>query len=415
MVKKLLFPLLLLLLLSGCGASAPMATAGPGSAVDANPAESASNGGTTSEAASVSDDEKNMPGETEAPGEASPAEGERGFGNYFIFVRENSTSTASDGTELLYEYKCDALFSSADAEQEQWVDSIIDAISREYEANSSNLLKYARENLEMNGKENFFGYSNYQDIAIGRHDEKIISLLVLSSIYSGGTHPNSVQTAWNLDMEQGKVLNLEDILFQGEEQRLAEIVQTKVDEKFQAFGLDTLFADYQQTIKSSFEPGRMTPYWYLNDTGLVIFYNQYTLGPYAAGIIKLEIPYESLEGILLEEYFPRTEKIPGKLLPRSAWEGYKQISLVIEPDGQQIRVGVEGKVFQLQVSEIFWLEGTAIGEQMLFSADQMDQMDVLVLIGGIDDEERSFALEYQDGIGNRVIYYAHPEGLSEEP
>lgn len=408
MVKKFIFPLLLLLLLSGCGASAPMATAAPGSAADSYGSESAYVDEETTGA--VSDGDTHKTNETEAPGE-----GALGEGNYFVFTRKNSTSTASDGTELLYEYRCDLSFTSSQAEQEQWIDSVIDEISAEFEANSVNLLEYAGEHLQLNGKENFFGYSNYQDIGIGRHDEKIVSLIVLSSIYSGGAHPNSIQTAWNLDMEQGMTLHLEDILCEGAEGRLAEIVQTMVDEKFQAFGQDMLFADYQITIKSAFQSGSMTPYWYLNDTGLVIFFNQYTLGPYAAGIIKLEIPYESLAGILKEDYFPRTGKTPGRLLPRSEWEGYQQIPLVVEPEGMRLLVGVEGKVLQLQVSEIFWLEGNAIGERMLFSADQMDQMDVLVLIGGFDDPERSFALEYRDGIGNKLIYYAHPDGLSEEP
>ena len=57
-----------------------------------------------------------QPDLTEAPGQASPAEGERGGGNYFLLERGNTILTEPDGLEILYEYTCDVIFQSSDPE-----------------------------------------------------------------------------------------------------------------------------------------------------------------------------------------------------------------------------------------------------------------------------------------------------------
>ena len=337
--------------------------------------------------------------------------------NYFTFSRANSVTTADDGTELLYEYSCDTAFSSWNEGTQSWVDSILEQIHRDYSANSENLLLYAREHLAEIGTEYFYGFSNYQEVAVGRHDTHVVSLMVLSSVYSGGTHPNSVQTAWNLDLANQKLLSLEDVIHPEMAPTLAQMVRQQVDEKFLPLGEGALFDNYGDTIANSFAGEAMTPYWYFNDQGMVIFFNQYELGPYASGIIKTQISYPELAGILREEYFPGndTAQIPGDMLLRGDWDGYRKIPITVESDGERILIGVEGEVYQVQLSEVSWLEGTAIGQRMLFSADRMNQNDVLELIGGYDDETRSFAVEFMDGQGNVTVYYVHPEGITPEP
>ena len=52
---------------------------------------------------------------------------------------------------------------------------------------------------------------------------------------------------------------------------------------------------------------------------------------------------------------------------------------------------------------------------LLFSAKIMGQNDVLEITGGFDDENRSFAIEFTNGGGERVLYYIQPGELSAEP
>lgn len=416
--KKMILLLFGALLLSGCGASGGAPAAEEYVALDEAEIEIGSNGSMFGGSPETFPAASADSAETEAPAGKEPAEATDTAisPSYFVFTRNSTISTADDGTELLYEYTCDTAYTSMDPELEAWVESVLDQIRQDYASNSANLLHYAQEYVTSSGAESFYSYSNYQELGVGRHDSKVVSLMVLSSVYSGGAHPNTVQTAWNLDMETRTVLTLEDVIYADGAQTLSQLVLATVEEKFLPLGEGALFGDYADTIFSSFALGAMTPYWYLNDEGLVIFYNQYELGPYAAGIIKAEIPYSALNGILREEYFPGSySELPGDLLLRGDWEGYRKIPITVEPEGDHILIGVEGEVYQVQLSEVSWLEGTAIGQKMLFSASSMTQNDVIELIGGYDDESRSFAIEFTDGQGNTTVYYVHPEGLSEAP
>lgn len=399
MLQKLSFLLVIAMLLAGCGASAPMEADSDtrmesmseyidttSSSVEASPATIA-----------------------EAPAESSA--------EYFLFGTYSNTVTNDDGLTILIENQTAPAFISGDPERSAWVEDILAQIDRGYRTDSDNLDAYAREFVSLNGTDNFYSYSNYQQLGIARHDERVVSLISLSSVYSGGTHPNSVQVAYNLDIENRRILRLEDVILEAGAGELVTLVRAGVDEKFAMIdGGNGLFDDYAATIDTSMAYGNMTAYWYLNDVGLVVFYNQYELGPYAAGIIKVELPYETLDGILSPDYFPSEPTgVSGGLTVRSDAEGHHRIPITIEREGETLLVGVEGTVYQVQLSEILWLEDTPIAQQILFSAMKLGEDDVLEITGGYTDETRSFAIEYIDGRGEGQIVYLHDGELTAEP
>ena len=405
MLQKLILLIISAIFLAGCGAAAPddnKSEAAMMSRFEYEPDE-ADLEMTTSGSDAIPADPEECP-------ESSEAE-------YFLFDTYTNSVADDNGLTLLYESQTQASFVSADEGRSAWVEEILEGILRNFAEDSSNLHEYAREFVESDGTEYFYSYSNYQQLGVARHDETVVSLISLSSIYSGGSHPNSVQTAYNLDIQNRRILRLEDVIDGSSAGELADLVRSGVDERF-AFidGGNGLFDDYADTISISMSFGNMTPYWYLNDIGLVIFYNQYELGPYAAGIIKVELPYEALEGILLEEYLPaEPDGMPGDLLLRGDIAGRNAIPITIEPEGQTLLVGVEGTVHQVQLSEIMWLEDTPVAQDLLFSALTLGQDDILEITGGYDDASRSFAIEFTNGAGERRIYYLHDGELSEEP
>lgn len=403
MLQKLIFLIITVIFIAGCGAAAPAETAAP-----ADPK-------TVSLYGAGQSVQETFPAAA-APGAAEPGE-DTNEAEYFLFSATSNTVTDDSGTTILYENQSVPTFTSADEERREWVGGILENIGRDFATNSRNLYAYAAEYLELNGTEGFYSHSNYQELGVARHDETVISLICLSSLYSGGTHPNSVQIAYNLDITNQRLLRLEDVIAEGAETALSALVKAAVDEKFAVIaGSNGLFDDYGDTIATSMASGNMTPYWYFNDTGLVIFYNQYELGPYAAGIIKAELPYESLEGVLREEYFPPESGFaPGDLLLRGDIAGRNAITITIEPEGQTLLVGVEGTVHQVQLSEVMWLEDTPIDKDLLFSALTLGQNDILEVTGGYDDESRSFAIEFISGEGEHRIYYIRDGELSEEP
>ena len=404
MLRKLSFILILAISLCGCGAAAPM--------------EAAQNG---------AQDSFLYRAEVEAPAEAVDAETtadavEAGEGiacaaEYFRFNKNTNHMDDGTGNTLLYENSTQVEFVSTDPERSGWVNGVLAGIERDYAANSANLYGYAEDFISMNGLEYFYSFSNYQQLGVARHDDAVVSLIELSSLYSGGTHPNSIQTAYNLDIENRRILRLEDVIHPESTDALAELVRAGVDEKFIVIdGGNGLFEDYVDTIDTSMRYGTMTPYWYLNEKGLVIFYNQYELGPYAAGIIKVELPYSKLNDILLEEYFPTiTDGHTGDLGLKSNIGNLHRIPITIQAEGQTLLIGVEGIVHQVQLSEILWLENTLIAQELIFSARTLCENDVLEITGGFDDETRSFAIEFINGRGEPVVYYLHLGELSENP
>ena len=80
-----------------------------------------------------------------------------------------------------------------------------------------------------------------------------------------------------------------------------------------------------------------------------------------------------------------------------------------------VLIAVEGRINQVQVSEVFWLEGTAISKRMLFSASHLESNDALQIVGGFDDPNRSFAIEYLDSTGQLVVRYIHADQLTTKP
>lgn len=256
MLRKLILFIISAIFFVGCGASAP--TGEPESSIPETTAAVWEDNSTESVAAGAT-----IP-ETEPEEIPEAAE-------YFRFDLCNDTVTAEDGTVLLYETYISPVFSSPDDERSQWVKGILDEIQLEFTINSQNLQDFAGEFLALNGTEGFYSYSNYQQLGIARHDETVASLISLSSLYSGGTHPNSVQTAYNMDISGKRLLHLEDIIHEEATDALATLVQTAVDEKFADLGEGALFEDYRETIANSMLYGNMTSYWYFNDAGLVVF------------------------------------------------------------------------------------------------------------------------------------------------
>lgn len=396
MLRKLSFVLIFAILLSACGASAPVED-GLEDAVVASAAETiAPAGGEDLET-------------TEAAGECSEAE-------YFRINQYSNAMENDDGVTLVYENYAQAEFVSQDPARTQWVSEILSGIRRDFQVDSENLHTYADEFVAEWGTDGFYSYSNYQQLGVARHDEAVVSLISLSSLYSGGSHPNSVQTAYNLDIENQRLLHLEDVILEEAAPELAKLVRARVDEKFTMIdGGNGLFEDYGDIIDNSMVYGNMTPYWYMNNEGLVIFYNQYELGPYAAGIIKAELPYADLEGILLEEYFPAPgDGQSGDLCLRWEGEDGHRIPITLGQEGGKLLVGVIGTVYQVQISEVMWMEDMPIAQELLFSALSLGENDILELTGVYHDETSSFVIEFTDGRGVQHLYHIQEGDLTDD-
>lgn len=331
-----------------------------------------------------------------------------------FFTPETNSVTAQDGTRILYESYDRIDFAAADPELDAWGDSLLKQIEQTFQSNSAELLKGAQEHYR-DHKDTFYCYSNYLNMGVARHDQRVMSVLAINSMYSGGAHPLSEQSAYNMDLETKESLTLEDIIEPTAGDEISELVLSGVKKSFATLGKQALYDDYADTISSFTTYGSMTKNWYFDHTALVVFFNQYEIAPYAAGIIKVEIPYDQLHGILKEEYIPQhREMTDGDLVVTEASAGCQSIPVKIG-DGPKVTVGTEDTVYQVQLSEVQWLDHTPISKRMILSMNEFDPLHVLEIETGETTEDQTYAIEFYNGIDEQKTYYIHPEGLSEKP
>lgn len=411
MKKTLIFLGLSLLLLGGCAAAPGRGSVSDSVNAGSRPAEFAG----ASSASDPSDGAQPPPEPEEGSADGGEVVPQSGL-EYFEFERSGREECAPGGLHLLTENRCNVTFHSPDPALSGWVNGILQQARDRFDRKSSELLHDAREFIRAAGTESFYTYSNYEDLSVARQDGRVASVVTISHVHSGGAHPNSVQTALNLDLANRRELRLEDVIEEAQAPELGRLVQAAVEEKFAPLDLRTLYEDAPQTIRQSLEYGRMTPYWYFDWDSLVIFYNQYELGPYAAGIIKAELPYQALRGVLKDEFFPKAqEPSNGDLSIADRLGGRETISLKLGEESGQILLAPTGPIREIQVSEIFRVDETPVTQTMMLSLREMNERQVLAVMGGFPDESRSFLVEYVDGAGILQQKYLHSDGLSDQP
>ena len=170
---------------------------------------------------------------------------------------------------------------------------------------------YAQD-LTVEGSINFF-----------RTDEKLISLYYNEYLWLGGAHPSTFGRTLNTDPLTGKILTLRDIaadydsLYERAAEKLAEINEER-----------GLYEGYEDTLNSIFYEDNSDygePLFTVAADGVTVYFNMYTLAPYAAGAQQLDFPFAEYGDLFREEYQKKQKD------SAVALEEEERIS--IDPDG----------------------------------------------------------------------------------
>ena len=172
---------------------------------------------------------------------------------------------------------------------------------------------YAQD-LTVEGSINFF-----------RTDEKLISLYYNEYLWLGGAHPSTFGRTLNADPLTGKILTLRDIaadydsLYERAAEKLAEINEES-----------GFYEGYEDTLNSIFYEENSDygePLFTVSADGVTVYFNMYTLAPYAAGAQQLDFPFAEYGDLFLEEYQKKQKD------SAVALEEEERIS--IDPDGDR--------------------------------------------------------------------------------
>lgn len=163
---------------------------------------------------------------------------------------------------------------------------IADAAVQEGKENADLLAPYVSKNPNMPGQ--CETYLNYQ---IKYNRNNYLSLIFQNYQYAGGAHGNTVQSGYTFSLENGRKYTLKD-LFKSESDYITILSDTVKEQLVKRELTEALFRPFERISE---DQG-----CYLSNNGLVVYFQQYEILPYASGIQEFTADYNLLTDLLKE-------------------------------------------------------------------------------------------------------------------
>ena len=163
--------------------------------------------------------------------------------------------------------------------------------------NIDNFIQISEELSALGAKSQLNLYIKPQLVKV---DDKVATVLIDASNYVGGAHGSTSQQYINFDVINRRSLNLESVIKREKIGKFNELVYGK---------FKNWIAEIDQTLDAktyeSLWPFKVSENFYLDKNQLVLQYGQYELGPYAAGLPRIILPYQELVDVLDPQYLPQ--------------------------------------------------------------------------------------------------------------
>ncbi|HEY4430138.1 MAG TPA: DUF4163 domain-containing protein [Paenibacillus sp.] len=127
--------------------------------------------------------------------------------------------------------------------------------------------------------ENKYDYSQTYVVTFNR--EGVLSVVVDQYGYSGGAHGGTLRTGHTFSLKDGKKIELKDLL------KAEPNYKQKLDKMLKASTKDIAFPESTGGLTEN-------PAFFVSESGLAIFYQQYEIAPYAAGIPTYTFNFSSI-------------------------------------------------------------------------------------------------------------------------
>ena len=253
-------------------------------------------------------------------------------------------------------------------------------------------------------------FSCVRSVSVARGDSRVVCLRYRVNSYTGGTHGSYTDRALVFDTQSGALVTMDDLTEDRAalEQALLEHMLDTVDNDvryqpilgyLEQFGGKKLSDALREIIREGS--------WELNEEGLTVFSDIGELGSFADGVIRFTLPYDELEGLVDERFFPVERPEDGSLrvlaLEDAADPGMPLVDKVtLNANGQEICVAVSGTVYGLTVESVSYFSD-AIG---------FYQTNTHWYGSYLCDCGLQIRTELPDGMPNLMIRYTDAAGLS---
>lgn len=147
--------------------------------------------------------------------------------------------------------------------------------------------KMAKEDSELNKKTGYDvrQYNVTSEYNISYNKDNLLSVVLTLYQYTGGAHGSTSKIAYNFDVNTGKYGVLQDFLGNNPDYRATVLKEIKTQ----------MEKDIQKYFPDSIKNLNGIPYnqnFYLTDDGVIVYFGEYAIAPYASGISEFKIPYK---------------------------------------------------------------------------------------------------------------------------
>lgn len=144
-----------------------------------------------------------------------------------------------------------------------------------------------RKELEASGKGfgEFIPYAAELKPVSCYQTDTLVSVCALAYTSSGGAHPNALYHVWNFDLTSGEFLTYED--FAAEESTFRAAVSGEIMDQIIVQGLYELYYDDYEMYVENLAYASV----YFDADGMTVLFDEYTMGPHAAGTPTFFVSY----------------------------------------------------------------------------------------------------------------------------
>lgn len=140
----------------------------------------------------------------------------------------------------------------------------------------------AKENLDTNVAP-LFPYEANAKYQV-KNNKTLLSLYIDYYQYTGGAHGITTRKPYNIDKKSGNELNVKDLFSEGYDYRntINKVIKGEIEKN----------KDMYFTGSEGFSGIKDNQGFYIEDDNLVIYFGQYEIAPYAAGMPEFKLPLE---------------------------------------------------------------------------------------------------------------------------
>jgi len=153
------------------------------------------------------------------------------------------------------------------------------------------IIQFKNEVQKQTNEGERFPYEAVATYFVSYNENNVLSLTIELYSYTGGAHGMTIRKSYNINLKNGKNLQLNDLF--KKDYNYQDVINKEIKKQIDAAPEGYYFKDEFKTIKAD------QPY-YLKNQGIVIYFDLYEIAPYVTGFPEFLIPYELVKDGLIK-------------------------------------------------------------------------------------------------------------------